>query len=82
MNRAAISIPSNIAEGISRHSNKEKRHFISISYGSLMELICQTEISYELGYIGKEEYDEFLNKSKDLSVRINNFNKAIENDSQ
>ncbi len=77
MNRAAISIPSNIAEGTSRTSNKEKVYFINIAYGSLMELVCQMEISLELGYIEKNEYDEFLEKVKDLSVRMSNYIKAI-----
>ena len=44
MNRSAVSVPSNIAEGTSRKSNKDKAHFINIAYGSLMELICQMEI--------------------------------------
>lgn len=60
INRAAISVASNIAEGNGRRSEKEKIHFIEISYGSLMEVACQLNISYELGYIEKES----LNKVK------------------
>ncbi|SHF26946.1 four helix bundle protein [Alkalibacter saccharofermentans] len=73
MNRAAVSISSNIAEGSSRNSLKDKIRFINISYGSLMELICQMEISYELCYITSDQYENFLILSKDLSVKLNNY---------
>lgn len=58
MRRAAVSVPSNIAEGVSRISVKERIHFIEISYGSLMEVLCQTEIVLELGYIKSKQYQE------------------------
>lgn len=77
MNRAAISIPSNIAEGVSRGSGKEKLYFINIAYGSLMELVCQMEISVDLGYLEKEEYLMFAKKVKDLTVRMSNYTKTI-----
>ncbi len=50
MRRAVISIPSNIAEGTAKASPKEQFHFLEISYGSLMELMCQTEIAFDLLY--------------------------------
>ena len=53
--RAAISIPSNIAEGSGRFSNKEKVHFIDIAHGSLYEVICQLSISNKAGYIEDED---------------------------
>ena len=56
LRRAAISIPSNIAEGMSRTSHKEQAHFLETSYSSLMEVVCQLEISGELGYITPEDY--------------------------
>lgn len=77
MSRAAVSIPSNIAEGTSRMSNKEKAHFINIAYGSLMELVCQMEISLEIGYIEQREYDDFVKKSKNLAVKMSNFIRTI-----
>ena len=55
LRRAVVSVPSNIAEGFGRLSSKEKIHFLDIAYGSLMEVECQMEISYELGFISSEE---------------------------
>ena len=53
--RAAISVPSNIAEQTGRSSNKEKVHFLEIAYGSLMEVYCQLQIAMELGYITQSD---------------------------
>ena len=54
MRRSAISITSNIAEGFSRNSSKDKAHFYSISKGSLTEIYSQILISKDLGYIKEE----------------------------
>lgn len=54
MRRAVISVPSNIAEGLSRTATKEQSHFLDIAYGSLMEIDCQLDISLDLGYISQE----------------------------
>lgn len=55
--RAIISVPSNIAEGLSRTPIKEQCHFLDIAYGSLMEADCQLEIACDLSFLTKEEYD-------------------------
>ncbi len=73
INRAVISIPSNIAEGYSRKSNKDKSHFLNISYGSLMEIVCQYEIAQSLGYITAGQCEDILGKAYDLAIRISNF---------
>ncbi|MBQ3363442.1 MAG: four helix bundle protein [Muribaculaceae bacterium] len=55
LRRAAISIPSIIAEGCGRMAVKEKIHFLEISYGSLMEAYCQLQIALGLGYISDDD---------------------------
>lgn len=55
MQRSAVSIPSNIAEGHARQHTGEYRHFLYIALGSAAELDTQTVIAYELGYITKAE---------------------------
>jgi len=57
LRRAVISVPSNIAEGMGRASDKDQAHFIEMAYGSLLEVQCQLEISAELGYITLEEFE-------------------------
>lgn len=73
MNRAAISIPSNISEGYARDSIKEKSHFINMVYGSMMKLVCQYEISKELEYIDEENFNKFLKDANKLAIKISNF---------
>ena len=75
--RAAISVTSNIAEGASRTSNKEKIHFLEIAYASLMEVDSQLDVSIELGYITIDQYkiiEEFVVcVSKQLSSLRNKY---------
>lgn len=58
LRRAAISIPSNIAEGSGRVSLKEQIHFIEIAFASSYEVMCQIELAYELNYINEKELKE------------------------
>ncbi|MBQ6777145.1 MAG: four helix bundle protein [Paludibacteraceae bacterium] len=55
LRRAAVSITSNIAEGVTRYSYKDKVHFLEVSYGSLMEVMSQIEIAYSLEYINQTD---------------------------
>jgi four helix bundle protein len=56
MRRAAVSIPSNIAEGCGRGTDKQLAHFIDIAIGSSCELETQIYLSLDLGYITEEQY--------------------------
>ena len=62
MRRAAISIPSNIAEGFARKHNKEYKQFLYVVLGSSSELETQIEISLRLGFIVDEKLDVLLEK--------------------
>ena len=56
MRRAAISVPSNIVEGMARLSSKDQTHFLNIAYGSLMELYAQLDIAHDLGYLSENDF--------------------------
>ena len=62
MRRAVISVPSNIAEGMNRMSDKEKAHFLGFAYASMMEVDSQLDVSVELGYITNEQYNKIEEK--------------------
>ncbi len=66
LRRAAVSVPSNIAEGMGRMAIKERLHFLDISNGSLMEALCQLDISHTLGYISEIE----LLKSEEIATHL------------
>lgn len=56
LRRAAVSTTSNIAEGVTRYSNKDKVHFLEMSYGSLMEVMSQIEVALDEGYIQNDQF--------------------------
>ena len=58
LRRAAISVPSNIAEGNGRIAVKEQIHFLEIAYSSIMEVYCQLQIALDLDYITEEDFNQ------------------------
>ena len=76
MTRAAVSMPSNIAEGC-KGSNKELIHYLNIALGSSFELETQMEIAYKVGYINLEWYNEYTDKINVLQKRINAFRNTL-----
>lgn len=71
MRRCAVSITSNIAEGFSRQSFKEKIQFYYMSLGSVTELQNQLLIAKDVGYLHSEEFEKFYTQSVKVHKIIN-----------
>ena len=68
--RAVVSIPSNIAEGMGRVSDKDQAHFLNIAYGSVMETYAQLDIAHDLGYITDEIFNKLESDIEEVSKMI------------
>ncbi len=73
LRRAAVSIPSNIAEGCGRSSAKETSRFIDIALGSIAEVETQLLIAQNLGYINAENLLQQLTKINALTLGIKKY---------
>lgn len=62
LRRAAVSVPSNLAEGCARNSRNEFHHFIGQARGSLAEVETQVEIAANLGYVATKQSEDVLRK--------------------
>ncbi|MBC7758714.1 MAG: four helix bundle protein [Phormidesmis sp. FL-bin-119] len=78
INRCSVSVPSNIAEGSSRSSNKEFAHFIKISIGSLFELETQLTLSNKFGIINSEVLSDLMLKIVALQRMLLRFMKTLD----
>ena len=79
MQRAAISIPSNISEGFGRYYSKEYQRFLHIALGSCAELETQVEIADDLGYIDSKMKTLLLEKLDHQGRMLNNLIKSLKN---
>lgn len=77
MQRAAVSIPSNIAEGFNRYHNKEYRQFLFLALGSCAELETQIEICVDLAYVSHSLKLVLLEKVDHESRMIRNLIKKL-----
>ena len=77
MRRAAVSIPSNIAEGFARLHNKEYRQFLYVALGSCAELETQIELSVDLGYLEATDSADFLEKLDHEARMVRNLIKRL-----
>ena len=77
LRRAAVSVPSNIAEGHSRHSTAEFRHFLSIANGSLAEIETQLLIARRLNYIEQGTLQNLLSTQAEISKMTNSLKNKL-----
>jgi four helix bundle protein len=77
LRRAAVSVPSNIAEGNARHSTKEYIHHISIAIGSLAELETQLQISLNLNYINEESLNSIFLQTQKVGALLGALIKSL-----
>ncbi|WP_113651874.1 four helix bundle protein [Pedobacter namyangjuensis] len=77
ISRCSISVPSNIAEGSSRSSNKEFTHFLSIALGSLFELETQLQLAVELGFLDPVGSEKLMLSVIQLQKKISTFKKTL-----
>ena len=76
MRRCSVSIASNLAEGSSRITQKDKSHFSTIAFSSTMELLNQIIISKRLNFINDEAYEKLRSHILMVSNKINALRKA------
>jgi four helix bundle protein len=76
--RAAVSIPSNIAEGHGRHQTRDFIRFLRMSVGSLFELQTQVDIAYDLGYITEEIRDQLSAPSTELERMLSSLIRKLD----
>ena len=70
MRRSVVSVPSNIAEGMGRLSDKDQAHFLNMAYGTLMEVYAQADIAHDLKYIDDEMFNQLEEQVDSISKMI------------
>ena len=79
LKRAAVSVPSNIAEGQGRKSTREFLHHLSIAYGSLMEVETQILIAVRLEYLSQQDAERIIERTSEVGRLINGLSNALAN---
>ena len=80
MRRAAISIPSNIAEGKGRSTAKDFVHFLHLAQGSLYEISTQVVIAHEIGFLSKDIHDDLCEQIRSIETMIRGLIFSIRNE--
>lgn len=79
LQRVAVSVPSNIAEGRARKGGKEFLRYLSIAYGSIAELETLIQIANRLDYIDSGQLKQLDDQTTEIGKMINGLRKSIEN---
>lgn len=78
LQRAAVSVPSNIAEGRQRQHSKEFLQHLSIAYASLAEVETHVQIAGRLNYADKNQINSVLDKTAEIGRMLNGLRRSIE----
>ncbi len=76
MRRSSVSVPANLAEGSGRKTKKDKAHYSTQAYSSLMELLNHTIITYELEFISKDQYHEVRKQIQEVGHLLSRLRNA------
>ncbi len=79
LTRSGLSVPSNIAEGVSRKSYKEKSRFIDIARSSLAETRTQIYIGLEIGYLERGKALYWISETKELGAMLTGLKQQFDN---
>ena len=75
--RAVVSVPSNIAEGQGRASTREFLHFLSVAYGSLLEVETQIHIAHRLGYMEAQQKAVIMAAANEIGRILNGLSASL-----
>ncbi len=78
--RSGLSVPSNIAEGMARSSQQERKRFINIAQGSIAELKTQIWIGMKIEYIEKDKGKYFVNEASEIAAMLGGLHRTLSTD--
>jgi len=77
LRRAAVSVPSNIAEGLVRRTKADKLHFLNMSQASLSEIDTQVEITSRLEYLDGDSFAKVMSEILDVQMLLSGLIRSI-----
>ncbi len=78
MRRAAVSVSSNIAEGSGRTSDKDFAHFVTMAYGSLMEVVSQAQVALRQSFLQADTQGELNRRAEELARMLSGLKSSLQ----